>query len=190
MKKKYKFPMSLFLIFDKLEPVVYTSDCLTKNHFIIYIPKEWFFSVSKVLRNEVFFSCNYLVDHSCIDVKNYNKFSPKFNFFFKKNTILTFNSFYFYTLKSKLTIFINTDSSNNICSIDSIYPNASWLERESSELFNIHYTQKRDARNLLLDYSRNDYPFLKEFPTEGYHDVYFDFFEDQLQYVESEYVEL
>lgn len=190
MFNKYKFPLNLFLIFEKLNPVVYTSECLTSNHYVLFIPKEWLFPVAKVLRNESFFSCNYLVEHSSIDAKNYQQFSKNFNFFFKKNQTLTYYIFYFYNIKTKLTLFVNTDSMNNIPSLDSLYSNANWLERESSELFNINYTHKKDVRNLLLDYSRNDYPFLKEYPTEGYFDIYYDFFEDQLQYVESEYVEL
>lgn len=182
--------MNLFLIFEKLEPVIYTSNCLTKNHYVIYLPKEWLFPVSKAIKNEVFFACNYLVEHSCIDTNDYTKYNANFNFFFKKNTKLIFSSFYFYTLKSKLTFFVDINKNDSIASIDSVYLNASWLERESSEFFNINYQNKRDMRNLLLDYSRSDYPFLKEFPSEGYHDVFFDFFEDQLQYVDSEYVEL
>jgi NADH:ubiquinone oxidoreductase subunit C len=52
------------------------------------------------------------------------------------------------------------------------------------------FNGKKDIRNLMLEYSKNEYPMLKEFPCEGHFDVYYDLFEDQLQYVESEFVEL
>lgn len=190
MFKKYKFPLNLFLIFEKINPIVYTSECITSNHYIIFLPKEWLFSVTKVLRNELFFSSNYLVEHSSIDAKNYTKLNENVNLFFNQNQLITYSIFHFYTIKTKLTFFTSADYLENIPSVDSLYLNANWLERESSELFNINYSNKKDIRNLLLDYSRNDYPFLKEYPTEGYYDIYYDFFEDQLQYVESEYVEL
>jgi hypothetical protein len=40
MAKKYKFPMHLFMILDKLNPVVYTSECITPNHYAILLTPE------------------------------------------------------------------------------------------------------------------------------------------------------
>lgn len=190
MFKKYKFPLNLFLIFEKLNPVVFTSECLTKNHFLIFIPKEYYYAFFKTLKNELFYSSSYLIEHSSIDTKYYNKLNNKFNLNFKGKRMLVFNTLYFYTIKIKLSIFINITINENIPSLENLYPNANWIERETSEMFNIMYTNKKDIRNLLLDYSRNEYPLLKEFPCEGYFDVYYDFFEDQLKYIESEFVEL
>ena len=31
---------------------------------------------------------------------------------------------------------------------------------------------------------------LKDFPTEGFYEIYFDFFENKLQYIKNEFVEL
>ena len=47
-----------------------------------------------------------------------------------------------------------------------------------------------DTRNLLLEYSFTDNPMLKTYPTEGFVDIYYDFFRDQLCYVNHDYVEL
>lgn len=57
-------------------------------------------------------------------------------------------------------------------------------------MFGIIFNNTADIRNLLLDYSKTEYPMLKEFPCEGYFDIYYNFMDDQLQYVDSEYVEL
>jgi NADH:ubiquinone oxidoreductase subunit C len=57
-------------------------------------------------------------------------------------------------------------------------------------MYGIKYKNKHDNRSLLLDYSRNEYPMLKDFPTEGYQEIYFDFFENKLQYVRNEFIEL
>lgn len=190
MFKKYRFPLNLFLIFEKLNPVVYTSECLSINHYIIFIPKENYFSINKVFKNELFYSSSSLIEHSGIDTKYYDKLDNKFKLNFMGNRLMVFNTFYFYNIKVKITIFLNLFLSENIPSIESLYPNANWIERETSEMYCIQYTNKKDIRNLLLDYSRNEYPMLKEFPCEGYFDVYYDFFEDQLKYIESEFVEL
>lgn len=190
MFTKYKFPLNLFLIFEKINPVIFTSECLTLNHYLIYLPKEWYFSFAKVLKNELFYSSSYLVDNSAIDKKNYNKINSNLTLIDKGNRLFLFNTFYFYFIKIKLSLIVNINIGESLPSLESLYPNSNWVERETSEMFGVIFNKKKDIRNLLLDYSRNEYPLLKEFPCEGYYDVYYDFFEDQLQYVESEFVEL
>jgi len=57
-------------------------------------------------------------------------------------------------------------------------------------MFGFSFLNKRDCRRLLLDYSRSDNPMLKKFPTEGLVDIYYDFFENKLLYLQNDYVEL
>jgi hypothetical protein len=74
--------MQLYLIFENLEPVVYGSDNLTPNHYVIFIPSSYSYNVVGVLKNEFFFSFNYLAEMSAIDTLKYSKFLPNINFFF------------------------------------------------------------------------------------------------------------
>jgi NADH:ubiquinone oxidoreductase subunit C len=57
-------------------------------------------------------------------------------------------------------------------------------------MYGIQYTGKRDARPLLLDYSKNEFPMLKDFPTEGVNDIYYNFFENKLTFIKNEFIEL
>ncbi len=57
-------------------------------------------------------------------------------------------------------------------------------------MYNINYINKNDNRSLLLDYSRNEYPMLKDFPTEGYEEIYFDFFENKVIHIRNEFIKL
>jgi NADH:ubiquinone oxidoreductase subunit C len=57
-------------------------------------------------------------------------------------------------------------------------------------MFGINYSSKRDVRKLLLDYSKNENPLLKDFPTEGFSEIFYDFFEDQTMFLGSNVVEL
>ena len=75
-------------------------------------------------------------------------------------------------------------------SIDKIYKNANWLERETSEMYGILYYNKNDTRKLLLDYSKIENPLLKDFPSEGLQDVFFNFFENQVTISKNEIIEL
>lgn len=57
-------------------------------------------------------------------------------------------------------------------------------------MFGIIFTNKADGRNLLLEYSRNEYPLLKEYPCEGFDDMYFDIGFDEITYVQNDFIEL
>ena len=47
-------------------------------------------------------------------------------------------------------------------------------------MFKIMYFGKTDCRRLLLDYSKQENPLLKDFPLEGFNDISYCFFENQV----------
>ncbi|MBK8208549.1 MAG: NADH-quinone oxidoreductase subunit C [Planctomycetes bacterium] len=57
-------------------------------------------------------------------------------------------------------------------------------------MYGIHFINKRDTRKLLLDYSKNEYPLLKDFPSEGLQEVFFNVFNSQVSINRSEVIEL
>jgi NADH:ubiquinone oxidoreductase subunit C len=54
----------------------------------------------------------------------------------------------------------------------------------------VNYIFKKDIRKLLLDYSKNENPLLKDFPVEGFSEIFYDFFEDQTIFLDTTVVEL
>lgn len=60
-------------------------------------------------------------------------------------------------------------------SAETLFYNFWWLEREVSELSNVSFLNKSDVRNLLLEYSNVTKPQLREFPSIGLFELYFDF---------------
>jgi len=142
-------------------------------------------------RNEVFFSNSTLLENSAIDNKKNFDFLKKFQVFFQSN-ILLFYVYYFFTLKTKIMLFTTYNNNNlhKIPSIDKIFKSAGWLERETGEMFRISYNLKTDTRRLLLDYSKQENPLLKDYPVEGFNDAFYNFFEDQVVYNNSTVVEL
>lgn len=186
--KKYKFPINIFLCFEKLNPVYYTSKVLTNNHYVCFIPKKWYYGLNLFIKKELFYNSSFLVEMSAIDTMKYNKIIPDIETFNLKDRFLIYNIYYFYYIKIKITFIQSTN--NTIDSIDSVYKNASWLEREVSEMFGINFINKKDNRSLLLDYSKNEFPMLKDFPTEGYYEIFYDFFENRIDYFKNEFIEL
>jgi NADH:ubiquinone oxidoreductase subunit C len=158
---------------------------------MIYIQNSWIFSLNVFFKNEVFLTNSTLLENSAIDNKikyNYlNNTHLTFN-----NNILIFYIYYFFTVKSKIVFFTsyNKDNLHKITSVDKFYKSASWLERETGEMFKVSYKLKTDTRRLLLDYSRQENPLLKDYPTEGFNDTFYNFFEYQTTCSNSTTVEL
>lgn len=195
MYYEYKLPINLFLILERSSILMWKSKTLHQNHYIFFIDKNWNYTLNLILRNELFLSESFLIESSAIDTISYTKKSNFLNFFWKNNKLLTFYTYYFYALKLKLTylLIVNNYINNNynyISSIDSIYKSAGWVERETSEMYGIHYINKRDTRKLLLDYSKSEYPLLKDFPSEGLQEVFFNTFNNQVSINRTEVVEL
>ena len=131
------------------------------------------------------------MENSAVDNKKSFDFLNRVGFSLK-NRILLFYVYYFYTLKTKLLLFstFNNNTLSKVVSIDKLYKSASWLERETGEMFRISYEQKIDTRRLLLDYSKSENPLLKDYPVEGFNDAFYSLFEDQVVYNNSTVVEL
>lgn len=72
------------------------------------------------------------------------------------------------------------DARGSLNSISEVFPNAGWLEREVSELHGVVFTNKKDLRNLMLQYGDTTVPFQKASPTIGYKEVFYDSVTDVL----------
>jgi NADH:ubiquinone oxidoreductase subunit C len=192
MYKRYVFPVNIFVVFEKVNSNVWSSRLLKPNHFFLLLSKNWFHAFNLFFKNELFFSNSILFEGSAVDTLKFTKINSNIEFFFKKNRLVLFYSYYFYSLKLKLDLIITYGfyKKNKMHSIDRIYKNASWIEREMSEMFGINYQNKVDIRKLLLDYSKVENPLLKDFPVEGFSEVFYDFFEDQIIFSSNASLEL
>jgi len=63
--------------------------------------------------------------------------------------------------------------SAKIVSITELFFAANWLERELSELHGVIIKNKKDLRNLMLQYGDASSPFQKSFPTIGLKEMYY-----------------
>lgn len=193
MHKKYTIPLSIFIVFEHISVALWTSESFKPNNYIIFLKKNWLYSVNIFLKKEVFLSSVSLIEHSGVDFKK--KLSTckyeKIDFFSKNETILIY-IYFFFLIKTRVIFFTSYNNTGNIkiCSLDRIFKSANWLERETSEMFKVVFKNKVDRRRLLLDYSRQENPLLKSFPSEGYNDVFFSLFENQVIYDKNIITEL
>lgn len=196
MQKKYMQPIQLFIVFEKINTKLWLSKKLNINHSLILIPQNWFYAINVFLKKELFLNNITLVENTAIDTSNYNLNTDNYtehnllNYFYKNNIILLYN-YYNYFCKSKITFFIVLNNLvKSIDSVDRLFNNANWLERETSEMYGVNYRWKTDTRKLLLDYSKIENPMLKEFQSEGNQDTFYSIFENQVITLKNEVVEL
>ena len=85
------------------------------------------------------------------------------------------------TLNQRLRLIVTTDTVTPVPSIHTIWPVATWWEREAWDLFGIVFSGQPDLRRILTDYGFEGHPLRKDFPLTGYVEVRYD--EDRKQVV-------
>jgi len=105
------------------------------------------------------------------------EFTTNKNSFFSQNSIVVYN-FHNLTFQERFFFFcvesVKNYASFSLNSITELYPNANWLEREVSELSGNVFNNKKDLRNLMLQYGDTSTPFQKSFPSIGLKEFFYD----------------
>lgn len=192
MLLKYKIPTHLFVIFEKIQIQLWTSTSNQPNHFFMHIPSKWFYAMNLLFKRDLSMWNSTLLESSAVDCSGFKKQNTKIDYFFKNNNLVIFYVYYFYFLKIKinLSFFYDFYKKPALLSVEKIYKNANWIERETSEMYGINYTAKKDQRKLLTDYTNFENPMLKSYPSEGFFDVFYNFFDDQVIQTNNSVVEL
>jgi NADH-quinone oxidoreductase subunit C len=85
------------------------------------------------------------------------------------------------TLNQRVRVIVTTDAATPVPSIHTVWPVATWWEREAWDLFGIVFSGQPDLRRILTDYGFEGHPLRKDFPMTGYVEVRYD--EDRKQVV-------
>jgi NADH-quinone oxidoreductase subunit C len=85
------------------------------------------------------------------------------------------------SLNQRLRLITTTDAAQPVPSVHTIWPVATWWEREAWDLFGIVFSGQPDLRRILTDYGFEGHPLRKDFPLTGYVEVRYD--EDRKQVV-------
>jgi NADH:ubiquinone oxidoreductase subunit C len=105
-------------------------------------------------------------------------------------SVVVYN-FHILNTQERLYIFIASDSSiptpsnvlrksSKVTSLTELFFAANWLEREVSELSGVSIKDKKDLRNLMLQYGDSSAPFQKSFPSIGLKEMFYNPIKDTI----------
>ena len=157
--------ISFFFLFSKN---------LSKSFTILFIPS---FSINYIVlffKYSFFFKNLFLLELGAYDIP-----MPVNKIF------INFKNIIWYIFRNSLdTIFFifSIIDEYSINSIELFFRNARWLERESSDFYNIFFKNKKDRRSLFTIPLFYESPFRKKFPTVGFYELFICFFTKKLKF--------
>jgi NADH-quinone oxidoreductase subunit C len=78
------------------------------------------------------------------------------------------------TRNTRLRVVVPVGEGGSIPSVSSLWPNATWWEREVWDLFGVSFDGLADHRRIVTDYGFEGHPLRKDFPLTGYVEVRYD----------------
>lgn len=172
-------------LFFNLTHLYLTHSTHGSKNISVVIPQNLLYYSSLHLRFSTVFYSSQLVDIFAYELPlaNSTSTSSSTSTPFSSNTIAVYN-FHNLTFQERFFLFCVDSSpkfsSFRLNSVAELYPNASWLEREVSEFHGIVFNNKKDLRNLMLQYGDTSAPFQKSSPTIGVKEVFYDSVNDIL----------
>ena len=100
----YKFPFQIFLILEKMPVTFFTSDAVTSNHYILFIPKTWKHSLLSIIKYETATSLSFLVESTAVDTYNYNLFTKADAYNFELARLLRIDNYFSLYNRTRYTL--------------------------------------------------------------------------------------
>lgn len=128
----------------------------------VTIQPEFIPAAIQTLRDE--FNFNLLVDVTAVDY--WPQQEPRFHLVYHVYSMLE-------NVIIRVRVPLNGNSPH-ISTIETIYPNANWKEREVWDMFGINFDGHSDMRRIIMPYDWQGHPLRKDYPL-GYEEVQFTF---------------
>lgn len=78
------------------------------------------------------------------------------------------------TLNQRVRVICTASETTPVPSVWTVWPAATWWERETWDLFGVIFDGQPDLRRILTDYGFEGHPMRKDFPLTGYTEVRYD----------------
>jgi len=154
----YNFLKSIHLMVPKF----ITKSIISKEEVIIFTNTTNLVSLLTFLRDHTNSQYKMLVDITAVD---YPEREERFEVVYMLLSV---------KYNSRIIVKVAVDEITPIPSVENIFPNAGWYERETFDMFGIFFQENKDLRRILTDYGFEGYPLRKDFPLSGYTEVRYD----------------
>ena len=142
-------------------------DAVFRGETTLVIGSEHISEAAQVLRDE--FTFDMLVDETAVDY--WPELSPRFHVIYQ-----------LYSMSNNVLLRLRTpvdDNAPHVETLEKIYPNANWKEREIWDMFGIQFDGHSDLRRILMPEDWQGFPLRKDYPL-GYEEVAFTFNKDEV----------
>lgn len=149
----------LRLVQEKFPGAVVLSR-LFRGEKTITVKKDAIVEIIRLLRDSPETNYNYLSDLTCVDRLEFMADDePRFEVLYNLYSMGTF---------SRLRVKAQVDEDDPaIDTIESVFPNANWMEREVYDLFGITFNHHSDLRRIMMPDDWVGHPLRKDFPLGG-----------------------
>ena len=145
------------LLLQKIEDNIqgFTS-AESKGELTLSFNKQDIVKVCQLLKNDPELSFNFCEDITAID---WSRRTDRF-------TVV----YHIFSMANKFRVRLKCDVDENDCSIDSVssvWKTADWEERETYDMYGIHFNNHPDLRRMYMPEDFEYYPLRKDFPLMG-----------------------
>src|SRR3990172_3445619 len=138
-----------------------------RGQVTLLVASEYIVDTCRVLRDEVGFEM--LAAQTGVDY--WPEQAPRFHVVYQLNSL---------SHNRRLSLRVPMDgNAPMIPTVESVYPNANWHEREIYDMFGIRFEGHSDLRRILMPYDWVGHPLRKDYPL-GYEEVQFSFNYDEI----------
>ena len=135
---------------------------LERGELVLHARRDELPALLLALRDDPSFACEQMMDLCAVDwPERPERFEVVYN-------LLSVS------LNHRVRVVAHTAEGAPVPSIHTIWPVATWFEREAWDLFGIVFTGQPDLRRILTDYGFEGHPLRKDFPLTGHVEVRYD----------------
>ena len=135
---------------------------MERDELVIHGDRDRLYGLLDALRTSPVFACEQMMDLCGVDWPNRPlRFDVVYN-------LLSVSK------NHRVRVIIQTDAVTPVPSCWTLWPVATWFEREAWDLFGILFDGQPDLRRILTDYGFSGHPLRKDFPLTGYVEVRWD----------------
>jgi NADH-quinone oxidoreductase subunit C len=142
---------------------------LEGGELVAHVARDELLHVMATLRDDPRFLCEQLVDLCGVD---WPRRTERFDVVYNLLSV---------SLNHRVRVIVTTDEATPVPSVSTIWPCATWWERECWDLYGVLFAGLADHRRILTDYGFEGHPLRKDFPLTGYVEVRYD--EDRKQVI-------